>query len=100
MIALRDQAGCFCGLLAYRMDQSGQAHPILAVHLFTAADLANSPRVLRALLEAAETKARELGCGALQIRLTKGQGRLASRLRALGLVSRGILLSKEIDLLN
>ena len=97
VLGLRDQAGCLCGILAYRLDRELQACPILAVHLFTAADLANSRRTLRALLDAAERRALELGCKGLEIRLSRGQTELASRLRALGLSSDAKLFWKQID---
>jgi hypothetical protein len=97
VIGLCDQAGCLCGVLAYRPDRDLQAHPILAVHLFTAADLANSSRVVKALLNAAESRALELGCTGVEIRLSSGQTKLASRLRALGLSSDAKLFWKEID---
>jgi hypothetical protein len=97
VIGLRDQAGCLCGVLAYRPDWDLQAHPILAVHLFTAADLANTPRLVKALLNAAERRALELGCTGVEIRLSSGQTKLASRLRSLGLSSDAKLFWKEID---
>jgi hypothetical protein len=97
VLGLCDQAGCLCGVLAYRLDQNLEGCPVLAVHLFTAADLANSKRTLRALLEAAERRALELGCTGLQIRLSTGQTGLASRLRALGLSSDAKLFWKQID---
>lgn len=96
MIGLRDDAGCLCGVLAYRRDRGLLGGPILAVHLFTAADLANSPRLVRALLNAAENRALELGCGAVQIRLSSDQTALASRLRALGLSPDAKLFWKPI----
>ena len=51
--------------------------PILAVHLFTAIDVANSLLTIRALLDAAEAQALELGCAAVRIRLHDGQAELA-----------------------
>jgi len=97
VIGLRDSGCCLCGVLAYRMDWDLQSGPILAVHLFTAVDLANSPGTIRALLEAAELRARELGCTSLQIRLLSGQAGLTSRLRALGLTYDTGLFRMEID---
>src|SRR5689334_9850523 len=54
MLALRDAAGTLCGVLAYRRDQDLRGRATLAIPLFTAIDLANSPRTVRALLDAAE----------------------------------------------
>lgn len=84
MLALRDAGGVICGVIAYRIDRDLRIGRILAVHLFTAADLANSSRLERALLDAADARAVELGCAGIQIRLL-GQPGLASRLSALGL---------------
>ncbi|HUB62848.1 MAG TPA: hypothetical protein VL996_00075 [Methylocella sp.] len=96
VIGLRDSAYCLCGVLAYRLDRDLLAGPMLAVDLFTAVDVANSPRTIQALLDAAEAQARELGCLALRIRLCHGQADLASRLRTLGLSSEIGLLWKKV----
>jgi len=94
---LRDSAGCFCGVFAYRLDRDLLIGPILAVHLFTAVDVANSPRTIRALLDAAERRAHELGCAAVRISLCNGQDELASRLRTLGLASEIGQFWKNVD---
>lgn len=98
VLALRGPGGTICGVLAYRPDQDLRAGPILAVHLFTAVDLVNSLRTVRALLEAAEVCALEMGCSCVQIRMYGEQTRLASRLRTLGLSSEAGLFWKKIDL--
>src|SRR6266849_2962027 len=97
VLALRDQAGCICGVLAYRLDRDLRAGPMLAVHLFTAVDLLNSLRTVRALLEAADGQALELGCAGVQIRLRNDQSGLASHLRSLGVAPEASLLWKKID---
>jgi hypothetical protein len=97
VLALRDPAGCICGVLAYRLDRDLQAGLILAVHLFTAIDLANSLRTVRALLDAVELRGVELGCTGLQIRLHSDQPELAQRLRALGLAFEGGVFWKKIE---
>ena len=94
---LRDSAGCFCGVFAYRLDRDLLIGPILTVHLFTAVDVANSLRSIRALLGAVETRAVELGCAAIRIHLCHGQAELASRLRTLGLGSEVGQFWKKID---
>ena len=85
VLGLRDEARCLCGVLAFRLDRDVVAGPVLAVPLFTAADVANSPHTIRALLDAAETRALDLGCMAVRIHLANGQAGLASRLRLQGL---------------
>ena len=97
VLALRDSAADICGVLAYRVERDLRAGPILAVHLFTAVDLINSLRTVRALLDAADALAIELGCAGVQIRLRNDQLRLASRLRRLGLASEAGLFWKKID---
>ncbi len=97
VLALRDPAGCICGVLAYRLDRDLRAGPILAIHLFTAVDLLNSLRTVRALLEAADGQALELGCAGVQIRLRNDQSGLASHLRSLGVAPEASLLWKKID---
>lgn len=97
VLGLRDTGHCLCGVLAYRRDWDLQSGPVLGIHLFTAVDLANSPGTIRALLEAAEIRALELGCESLHIRLLSGQAALAARLRALGLSYDTGLFRMEID---
>lgn len=99
-LGLRDRTGCLCGVLAYRLDQDLLAGPLLAVPLFTAVDLVNSPHTVRALLETAETRALELDCARVQIHLRNGQAELASLLRAMGLSSEIGHFWKEIDLVQ
>jgi len=97
-LVLRDQACCLCGLLAYRFEQDLLEGTVLYVRLFTVADIANSPLTVKALLDGAEARARELGCESVWIRLQNGQTVLASRLRSLGLFSRNdFLFSKKVD---
>lgn len=97
VLALHDQGGYICGVLAYQLDRDLRAGLILTVQLFTAVDLINSLKTVRALLDAAEARACELGCTGLQIRLYADQPGLASRLRALGLSSDASLFAKKIE---
>lgn len=97
VLALHDPAGYIGGLLAYRRDQDLLTGPVLAIHLFTALNLMNSPQAVRVLLEAAEARATGMGCKAIQIRLYSEQGWLAARLRTLGLSLEAGLFRKVID---
>ena len=94
---LRDSSGCYCGVFAYQIDRDLLLGPVLAVRLFTAVDVANSPRTLKALLDNVETRACELGCGAVQIYLHAGQTKLASRLRALSFIEEYSQFYKRLD---
>jgi hypothetical protein len=97
MVALHDGGGTVCGVLAYRRDQDLRGRATLAVPLFTAIDLANSPRTVRALLDAAEALASELRCGQVEIRLYEEQGEFVSRLRELGLTADTSLLRLKVE---
>ena len=83
-------------LLAYRRDRDLRMGFILSVHLFTAVDVANSLLPVRALLDAMEARATELGCAGVQIRMDPAQSQLAARLRILGLSSEVGMLRKRI----
>jgi hypothetical protein len=96
VLAMRDSGDCLCGLLVYSLHWSLGLGPVLTIPLFTAVDMANSLKAVRALLEAAETLASALHCAALEIRLDRAQSRLADRLRLLGLSSDAGLLCKMI----
>ena len=94
---LRDSTGCYCGVFAYQMDRDLLLGPVLAVRLFTAVDVTNSPRTLKALLNIVEARACELGCPTVQIYLRDGQTKLASRLRALGTMEEFSQFYKKVE---
>jgi GNAT superfamily N-acetyltransferase len=83
-IGLRNAAGYVCGLLTYRAERDLRHGLVLTVDLFTALDLVNGDQATRALLQAAEAKARELGCAATHIRLGIGQKSELERFAAAG----------------
>jgi hypothetical protein len=97
VLALRDSAEAICGIIAFRIDRDLRVGPVLAVHMFTAVDLANSTRPVRALLDTVDAQARERGCAGIQIRLSNMQPHLAAQLSALGLSSEAGLFSKRVD---
>ncbi len=96
IVALRDASDYFCAMFAYRVDLDVRRGQVLMVQLFTAVDLANSPAFTQRLLCAAETKAREIGCSSMEIRLYRGQSNLALQLRYLGLADGGAIVSKAV----
>ena len=96
ILALRDAGDYFCAMFAYRVGPDVRRGLVLAVPLFTAIDLANSPKFAQRLLAAAEAKAHELGCSSLEIRLYRAQSNLAVQLRSLGLVDTAAIVSKAI----
>ena len=97
VLAAFSSAGYIGGVLAYRIDRDLRAGLVLDVQLFTPVDLLNSPRMVRALLDAAERRAIELGCAGLRIRLYDEQAGVASHLCALGLSPEARLFWKRAD---
>jgi GNAT superfamily N-acetyltransferase len=87
--AMADASGGICGLFASRIEQRIGEGRVLEVPLFTVVDIGNSPQPLRALLDAAEAKAREHGCVGIQIWLADEQSELIKRLQGLGFRSSG-----------
>ncbi|HVA14917.1 MAG TPA: hypothetical protein VNF99_16850 [Stellaceae bacterium] len=94
---LFDSGGGLCGLLASRIDHTLDGGRILAIPVFTAVDIANSLAPVRALLDLAQAKMNEHGCGSLQIHLVSTQGELVKRLRAFGLRHSGSHYSATAD---
>ncbi len=100
VVALRNSAGYLSGVLAYRRDWDLRAGPILTAQLFLAIDLLNSLRTIGALLEAVETRASELGCAGVQVRVCNEQARLASCLNTLGLSREASVFSRNREAAN
>jgi len=84
IVGLRNAAGYACGLLTFRVERALRHGAALAIDLFVALDLVNDEQATFALLEAAEIKARALGCAALHIRADPAQRTLVERLVATG----------------
>jgi len=97
ILALRDAGDYFCAMFAYRVDPDVRRGLVLSVQLFTAVDLANSPKFAQTLLSAAEAKGREFGCSSVEIRLYRAQSNLAFQLRSLGLADTAAIVSKSIE---
>lgn len=90
---LYDASGVLCGLFASRVEHHLWEGRILGIPLFTVVDIGNSPQPVRALLGAAEAKAKENACVGMQIRLAVEQGGLMKRLRDFGLEYSGSVYS-------
>lgn len=84
---LCDSSGCYRGLYAYQLEPDLLLGPVLVVHLFTALDITNSPRTVKALLDCAEARAFDSGGVAMRTHLSRRQMEMSSRLRALGLTA-------------
>ena len=97
IMAMVDSGDNLCGIMAYRRDQDLKAGTIFSIPLFTAMDLGNSLPTVRGLLNAAETRAEELGCDDIHVQIHPAQARLAGRLRHLGMTDHYGLFRKSIE---
>ena len=95
-ITLRNEGGYLCGLLTYRSERDLRFGTVLAVDVFCAVDVINEDAATRALLEAAEEKARELRCAAVYVRLDQSQSSLARCFTAAGHRPQAQLFCKPI----
>jgi hypothetical protein len=95
-IGVRNEGGYLCGLLVYRTERDLRLGTVLTVDLFTALDVINEDAATRALLEAAEEKARELHCAGTHIRIDASQVSLARRFAEAGHRAQAKLFCKPI----
>ena len=96
-LGLKNEAGYFCGVLIYRNDRDAWHEPELAVDLFVALDLINVGAAAKALLEAAETQAAELGCTRIHIQIDKHNEVLVRSIRNAGYSVIARLFDKEVS---
>ncbi len=96
-IGLRSPAGYVCGLVVYRVEQDLRHGPVLAIDLFTALDLVNEERAIRALMQLADAKARELNCAATHIRIGASQKSLIPHFAAAGHSQEATLFCKAVE---
>lgn len=87
-VVLRDTAGYICGLMVYEVERDLHDGQVFTVPVLTAIDLANSPRPLHCLLDAAHAKAAVFGCAGVRIRLYDGQPGVVDHVRGRGFVER------------
>lgn len=92
---LFDGSGVLCGVFAARTEHHLWNRRILGIPLFTVVDIGNSPQPVRALLDAAEAKAKQNDCSGMEIRLAIEQGGLMKRLRHFGLEYSGSVYSTK-----
>jgi hypothetical protein len=96
-LGLRHEGGYICGLIVYRKQQDLRHGMTLVVDLFVALDLVSEAPAANALFHAAEAKARELGCTAVQIRLNAGWQSLAEHARSHGYGTEAQILAKPLE---
>jgi hypothetical protein len=97
VVGLRNGAGYVCGLFAFRPDRNLRHGAVLAVDLFIVLDLVSEADATQALLLAAETKARELNCRAVHIRVDSTQRSILDRMAAAGHRREGALFCKPLE---
>jgi hypothetical protein len=95
-LGLRHEGGYVCGLMVYRKQRDLRHGMTLAVDLFVALDVVSEAAAATALLDAAEAKAREIGCVAVQIRLNADWQSLAEQLSFHGYGADGQILAKAL----
>jgi hypothetical protein len=97
VIGLRNGAGYVCGIFAFRVDHDLRHGTVLAIDMFIALDLVSEDEATRALLQAAEAKARDLKCTATHIRLDTTQKSIADRLAATGHHRECVVFCKRLE---
>jgi hypothetical protein len=94
-VSLRNEAGYLCGVLTYRIDRDLRHGTALTVDTFAALDVTGEEAAARALLQAAEEKARELHCAAVRVHVAGGL-ESTSRFAAAGYRARATVLCKGL----
>lgn len=93
LVGVRDEAGYLCGLFVYRVEADLAHGRAFTVDIIAALDIVGPQIVIRAMMEAAQAKAQQLGCGITRVRVTRDQTAIALCLRRNGLKVEGQLLS-------
>ncbi|HWI29725.1 MAG TPA: hypothetical protein VN668_22305 [Stellaceae bacterium] len=96
-VALRNEGGYLCGVLTYRIDRDLRHGTTLNVDVFAALDVTGEEAAMRALLQAAEEKARELRCAAVGIHIEGGGGPIADRFRTTGYRRQATIFCKMLE---
>lgn len=95
-IALRNEAGYLCGVLTYRIDRDLRYGTALNVDLFAALDVTGEEAAARALLHAADAKARELCCAAVRVCIDGLAEPLPARVSAAGYRAQATVFCKPL----
>lgn len=95
-IALRNEAGYLCGVLTYSIDRDLRYGTALGVDLFAALDVTGEEAAARALLHAAEEKARELHCAAVRVCIDGFAEPLPDRIAAAGYRAQAAVFCKPL----
>jgi hypothetical protein len=93
LVGVRNEAGYLCGLFVYRVEADLAHKRAFIVDVIAALDIAGPQYVSHAMMETAQARAQQLGCGITRVRVTRDQTALALCLRQNGLKREGQLLS-------
>jgi hypothetical protein len=95
-VGLRNEGGYLCGVLTYRIDRDLRHGTALNVDMFAALDVTGEEAATRALLSAAEEKARELRCSAVRVSLEGPAERMSGRFAAVGYHAKATVFCKTL----
>lgn len=95
-VGVRNEAGYLCGVLTYRIDRDLRHGTALNVDLFAALDVTGEEAATRALLQAAEEKARELRCSAVRVTMEGPAELLSGRFAAVGYRPKATVFCKTL----
>jgi len=93
LVGVRNEAGYLCGLFVHRVEADLAHGQAFIVDVIAALDIVGPQYVIREMMEAAQAKAQQLGCGITRVRVTRDQTALALCLRRNGFKVEGQLLS-------
>jgi hypothetical protein len=93
LVGVRNEVGYLCGLFVYRVETDLAHGRAFIVDVIAALDILGAQYVIRAMMGAAQARARQLGCGITRVRVTRDQTALALCLRQNGLKLEGQVLS-------
>jgi len=96
LIGIQNEAAYLCGLFAYRVEANLEYERAFVVDVIAALDVLDAKAVIRAMIEAVQSRAQRIGCRIIRIRVTRSQGWLARHLENNGLESDGQLMSLPV----
>jgi hypothetical protein len=92
LVGVRNEAGYLCGLFVYRVEVDLAHKRAFIVDVIAALDIVGPQYVIRAMMEAAQARGQQLGCGITRVRVTCDQTAIALCLRHTGFKLEGQLL--------
>jgi hypothetical protein len=93
LVGVRNEAGYLCGLFIYRVEADLAHGRAFIVEVIAALEIVGAQYVIGAMMEAAQARAQQLGCGITRVRVSCDQTAIALCLRQTGFKLEGQLLS-------